>query len=115
MKATSVQEGTGQGRQGAAVAAVTLSPCHPVTLSSSEEELGFYEAYGWCLNPYPTVGESVGRLGGELGRLTRVGEGWQTAEVMTNVYLLSCAVLNAVDEYLRGSNLQLPRRAPALP
>src|SRR5437870_2361648 len=70
MKATPFTEGTGQGRQGAGAAAttpVTLSPCHPVTLSSEEAE--FYEGYAWCLNPYPTVGETVERLAGELAQL----------------------------------------------
>ena len=39
--------------------------------------------------------------------------GWGTAvpdEVVTNVYLLSCGLLNCVDEYLRGPGLRLPWR-----
>jgi hydroxymethylpyrimidine pyrophosphatase-like HAD family hydrolase len=80
-----------------------------------EAELHFYQYYSWCLNPYPTVGEAIQHLSCELDNLGKVPEGWQTAEVMTNVYLLSCAVLNSVDEYLRGSSFRLPRKVPALP
>jgi hydroxymethylpyrimidine pyrophosphatase-like HAD family hydrolase len=34
---------------------------------------------------------------------------------MTNVFLLSCALLNAVDEYLHGKKLALPKQAPRVP
>jgi hypothetical protein len=80
-----------------------------------DEELEFYEGYPWCLNPYPTARETVAHLGRELDRLEKVGGGWQFGEVATNVFLLSCALLNTVDEYLRGRSLQLPKKAPAVP
>jgi hydroxymethylpyrimidine pyrophosphatase-like HAD family hydrolase len=71
-------------------------------------ERDFYEGYGWCLNPYPTVREAIDRLRGEIGRLDTVPDGWQAGEVATNIYLLACALLNGADEYLRGTTLRLP-------
>jgi len=78
-------------------------------------ELDFYQGYAWCLNPFPTVRETVAHLGVEIERLQARREDWQTGEVMTNVYLLSCALLNAVDEYLRGKTLRLPGPLAAMP
>jgi len=34
---------------------------------------------------------------------------------MSNVYLLACALLNSVDDYLRGPVYRLPHRIAALP
>src|SRR5437660_1751763 len=68
-------------------------------------ELAFYQGYPWCLNPYPTVRDTITYLGAELDRLGKVQESWQTGEVMTNVFLLSCALVNSIDEYLRGKDL----------
>ena len=76
-------------------------------------ELDFYQAYAWCLNPYPTVREAIEHLRGEIDRLKIVPVGWQASEVATNIFLLSCALLNAVEEYLRGPTLRLPKRLAA--
>ena len=73
-------------------------------------ELEFYQFYGWCLNPFLTVNEAIGHLRGELDRLTIVPNGWQIREVTTNIFLLSCGLLNCADEYLRGPALRLPNR-----
>ncbi|MGH6737818.1 MAG: HAD hydrolase family protein [Bradyrhizobium sp.] len=73
-------------------------------------ELEFYESYAWCLNPHLTVRNAVERLRGEIDRLAARPPGWQAAEAVTNVYLLSCGLLNSVDEYLRGPGLRLPWR-----
>jgi hydroxymethylpyrimidine pyrophosphatase-like HAD family hydrolase len=73
-------------------------------------ELAFYQSYDWCLNPYLTVNEAVGRLRDELDRLALVADGWQLSEVATNIFLLSCGLLNCIDEYLRGPALRLPSR-----
>ena len=77
-------------------------------------ELDFYQAYSWCLNPHLTVRETIEYLRGEIDRFEIVPDGWQTGEVATNVFLLSCALLNAVDEYLRGPTLRMPRQLAAL-
>jgi hydroxymethylpyrimidine pyrophosphatase-like HAD family hydrolase len=80
-----------------------------------ESERVFYQGYTWCLNPFPTIRETIKYLGREIDRLTDAQETWQTSEVMTNVYLLSCALLNAVDDYLRGKTLRIPRKLSAVP
>src|SRR5216683_4924384 len=71
-------------------------------------ETNFYSAYDWCLDPHLTVGEAIERLADEIDRLATIPAGWQTNEVTTNVYLLSCSLLNGIDEYLRGHTLRLP-------
>jgi hydroxymethylpyrimidine pyrophosphatase-like HAD family hydrolase len=71
-------------------------------------ETNFYSAYEWCLDPHLTAGEAVERLVLEIDSLSGTPEGWQTSEVVTNIYLLSCSLLNGIDEYLRGHTLRLP-------
>lgn len=80
-----------------------------------DEERDFYEHYAWCLNPFPTVQEAVEHLRGEVDRLGAMPEAWQNNEVMTNVFLLACALLNAVDEYLRGKTLRVHPKLAAVP
>jgi hydroxymethylpyrimidine pyrophosphatase-like HAD family hydrolase len=80
-----------------------------------ESELSFYEAYPWCLNPYLTVGATVAHLREELIRLRIVREAWQLREVMSNVFLLSCTLMNSVDDYLHGPAFGLPKKALRLP
>jgi hydroxymethylpyrimidine pyrophosphatase-like HAD family hydrolase len=80
-----------------------------------EAEADFYRDYAWCLNPHLTVGEVVAHLTEELHRLKIVAAGWQRQEILTNIYLLAGALLNSVDDYLRGPLYHLPRRAAALP
>jgi hydroxymethylpyrimidine pyrophosphatase-like HAD family hydrolase len=83
---------------------------HPAQDGVLPAELEFYQSYDWCLNPFLTVNEAVGRLRAELDRLAIVPNGWQSSEVTTNIFLLSCGLLNCVDEYLRGPALRLPSR-----
>ncbi len=74
------------------------------------EELEFYQSYDWCLNPYLTVYEAIGHLRGELTKLGAMPNGWRMNEVTTNIFLLSCGLLNCIDEYRRGPALRLPGR-----
>lgn len=76
-------------------------------------ELDFYEAYAWCLDPYPTVQDAVKHLRTEIDKLKIGLNVWQTGEVATNIFLLSCGLLNAVEEYLRGPTLWMPRQLAA--
>jgi hydroxymethylpyrimidine pyrophosphatase-like HAD family hydrolase len=71
-------------------------------------ETDFYSAYHWCLDPHLTVDEAIERLAVEIDRLPGTPAGWQTNEVTTNAYLLSCSLLNGIDEHLRGHTLRLP-------
>src|SRR5882762_1960741 len=86
----------------------------PVPQRVLSAELEFYESYAWCLNPHLTVREAIDRLRDEIDRLAIVPRGWQTGEVAANVFLLSCGLLNCVDEYLRGPALRLPSRLSAM-
>jgi hydroxymethylpyrimidine pyrophosphatase-like HAD family hydrolase len=78
-------------------------------------ELRFYQDYSWTLNPFFTVGEAVKHLDEEISKLGLVGEAWQIHEVMTNIYLLFCAVLNSIDDYMHGPTLRLPKKVAKLP
>ena len=86
----------------------------PVPQGVLPAELEFYESYAWCLNPHLTVREAIDRLRAEIDRLAIVPRGWQTGEVAANIFLLSCGLLNCVDEYLRGPGLRLPSRLAAM-
>jgi hypothetical protein len=97
---------------------LTPATSAPAAQSSVQQELlpaerDFYSAYEWCLDPHLTIRETVDRLRDEINKLEIVHEGWQTVEVATNVFLLSCVLLNEVDEYLRGPALAMPKRLAA--
>jgi hydroxymethylpyrimidine pyrophosphatase-like HAD family hydrolase len=77
-------------------------------------ECDFYDSYAWCLDPHLGVRDAISRLRHELDRLAAMPPGWQSREVVANVYLLSCGVLNCADEYLRGPSLRLPSRLAAM-
>ena len=78
-------------------------------------ELSFFRNYSWTLNPFPTVGETIGHLNDELAKLGTTREAWHLREVMTNIFLLSCAVLNSVDDYIHGPTYRVPKKASRLP
>src|SRR5215470_15147963 len=78
-------------------------------------EIAFYQDYRWCLDPYLKVRDAINRLCDEVDRLRTLPEDWRHGEIATNVFLLSCALLNVADEYLRGPSLRLPRRLAAMP
>src|SRR5689334_10698890 len=75
----------------------------PLPGAPTSVEASFYAQYPWCLNAFATIREVVRYLSEELHKLDRVREGWQQSEVATNVFLLSCAITDAVDDYLAGN------------
>ena len=85
----------------------------PARLLDGEDR--FYGEYPWCLNAFPTLGEIVGHLGHDIERLDRLDEDWQRLEVMTNVFLLSCAVADTVDDYLHGDGYDFSKLTSAVP
>ena len=87
----------------------------PLETGLVDAEAGFYRVYPWCLNAFPTLREVVGLLKTELGRVDEVGEAWMRAEAMTNVFLLSCAMADTVDDYLVGERFDFSKAASALP
>ncbi len=80
----------------------------PVRHDLLSAETHFYLDYDWSLDPHLTVGDAIERLAGEIDRLPNSRAGWQTIEVTINMYLLSCSLLNGIEEYLRGHTLRLP-------
>ena len=74
-----------------------------------DAELGFYRGRSWCLNAYPTTHEVAMHLREELARMDDPQEDWQRKEVMTNVFLLCCAVTDTVDDYLLGERFDFSR------
>ncbi len=95
------------------VAPVVSALHHPAQAGVLPAELEFYQSYDWCLNPYLTVSEAIDHIREEADKLVMVCADWQKAEVATNIFLLSCGLLNCVDEYLRGPALRLPGRLAA--
>ena len=86
------------------------SPC------SSERD--FYSSYGWCLAPAPRVEDVLAHLREQVECRADPLADWQLRERSINVYLLSCALLNAFDDFVEGSQYRLPkilRRSPLAP
>lgn len=57
----------------------------------------------------------VQHLRQHLRRLDDLEEGWQRAEVMTNVFLLSCAIADTVDDYMLGDRFDFSKAAAVVP
>lgn len=92
-------------------------PGHPKSRKGFQlaSELRFYEDYSWALNPFFTVGEAVKHIDEEISKLELLGEAWQVREVMTNIFLLFCAIQNSIDDYIHGPTLVLPKKVAKLP
>lgn len=84
---------------------------HTAPLQSEET---FYEHYSWCLNAFPTVQEVVRHLRAELNKLGQT-TGWQHSEVVTNVFLLSCAITDTIDDHLLGRTFDFSKLVRVLP
>jgi hydroxymethylpyrimidine pyrophosphatase-like HAD family hydrolase len=80
-----------------------------------EAESAFYGRYRWCLDAFPTVADARDRLVGELERVEEDPERWQREEVMSNVYLLGCALTDTTDDYLLGEPYDFSQAAAVLP
>ena len=87
----------------------------PLRTALLDTEARFYRGYSWCLNAYPTLHEVVPLLRQHLNRLDDFDGGWQRAEVMTNVFLLSCAIMDTVDDYLLGERFDFSAVAAVVP
>ncbi len=87
----------------------------PLPGAPAAVEASFYAQYPWCLNAFPTIREVVRYLSEELDKLDRVQEGWQRSEVTTNIFLLSCAITDAVDDYLVGNRYDFSKISQLLP
>jgi hydroxymethylpyrimidine pyrophosphatase-like HAD family hydrolase len=79
------------------------------------EESRFYGEYTWCLNAFPTMSDVVDHLRQELGKLDHIHESWQSSEVITNIFLLSCAITDTIDDYLLGDTYDFSKVGKAAP
>jgi haloacid dehalogenase-like hydrolase len=87
----------------------------PVAAGRLAEESSFYLSYRWGLNPFPPLGDVVGRLRGELRRVGDVATSWHRDEATTNVFLMACAIADTIDDYLLGVRWDLSRATKILP
>lgn len=90
-------------------------PLPPMAEAVFETESQFYRRYRWCLDAFPTVAELKRRLSRELSALEEVDEGWPRDEVQRNVFLLSCALADSVDDHLAGEGYDFSQAEGALP
>jgi len=80
-----------------------------------DTELDFYAKYPWALNVFPTIHEIRGHLQEELARIEVESEDWQRNEVATNIFLLSCAIAQGVDDYLLGKRYDFTKAVEKVP
>jgi hydroxymethylpyrimidine pyrophosphatase-like HAD family hydrolase/adenine/guanine phosphoribosyltransferase-like PRPP-binding protein len=80
-----------------------------------EAEARFYRTYAWCLNAFPTVREMTEHLRREVRAVDETDGGWQRAEAVTNVFLLSCAITDTVDDYLLGTCYDFSKATMVIP
>src|SRR5947209_1035659 len=91
------------------------STTKPLPIFTVPEEAGFYQEYEWALNAFPTIGGVVEHLTTELDRLGKIPSGWRQDEVCNNIFLLSCTLSTAIDDYLVGTAYDFSRIQKALP
>jgi hydroxymethylpyrimidine pyrophosphatase-like HAD family hydrolase len=87
----------------------------PLPSELLDTEWDFYRRYPWCLNAVPPMDEVVGHLRREVDRLDQAEAAWQRVEIMTNVFLLSCAVSDTVADYLVGDGYDLSQVGAVVP
>jgi hydroxymethylpyrimidine pyrophosphatase-like HAD family hydrolase len=79
------------------------------------EEVHFYGEYPWCLNAFPTLSEVVQHLARELSRLDNIPQDWRASEVITNVFLLACAITDTIDDHVLGDTYDFSRISQVVP
>jgi len=87
----------------------------PLAAAWVRPESNFYLGDRWCLNAFPTIREMVGRLHRELRRAGAGKKDWHRAEARTNVFLMSCAIADTIDDYLLGTSYDLGKVATIVP
>ena len=87
----------------------------PLAAAWVRPESNFYLGDRWCLNAFPTIREMVRRLHRELRRAGAGKKDWHRAEARTNVFLMSCAIADTIDDYLLGTSYDLGKVATIVP
>jgi HAD superfamily hydrolase (TIGR01484 family) len=82
-----------------------------IDLPAVNVERTFYEQRAWCLNAFPTTREVIAHLRDELNELRLTEKDWRNEELLTNVFLLSCAISDTVDDYLAGTEYDFSQAA----
>src|SRR5437773_10934945 len=87
----------------------------PVPVASLDSESRFYGGYAWGLNAYPPVRAVVDHLREEVRRLPALDDDWRRGEGLTNVFMLCCALADALDDYLLGVTYDFSKVSAVLP
>ncbi len=95
--------------------ASTVDPLSPLVTRLVESEAQFYSRYDWCLNVFPTVAQMAEHLRGELEALGHVPPDWRKGEIHLNLFLLTCGIADAVDDYLLGRGYDFSKAAAVAP
>ena len=93
----------------------TMGASAPFATAWLKSESDFYLANRWCLNPFPTISELLGRLHLELRQVTAADEIWHRAEATTNALLMSCAIADTIDDYLVGARYDAGKAMAIVP
>ncbi len=94
---------------------VAQAPLGRPQLEPLPAEARFYANYGWCLDARPRLAAVIEYLRGELRRVDEEHEGWQRAEIGTNIFLLSCAVTDTIDDYILGTQYDFSQVTAVVP
>ena len=78
-------------------------------------ESNFYNRFDWSLNPFPAVGDVCDYFNSQLKVLQLTAPGWQRDDIYRNVYLLGCAILDSVDDFLLGPKHEFSKISAAIP
>ena len=87
----------------------------PLPAQPLDAEAHFYARYDWCLNARPRLAGVVDHLRDELRRDVAGDEDWQRAERRINVFLLSCAITDALDDFLLGTQYDFSQATAVVP
>jgi hydroxymethylpyrimidine pyrophosphatase-like HAD family hydrolase len=97
-----VNEVPASSLNGISMKTVDCSLNQPLAPRLLQSESRFYGRYPWSLDVFPRLREIVDRLRSELHHLREVDEEWQRQEVRLNIFLFSCAIGEAVDDFILG-------------
>jgi hydroxymethylpyrimidine pyrophosphatase-like HAD family hydrolase len=92
-----------------AVSAKEDRQLEPLSVPLLESETTFYNEYPWSLQVFPKLREVLEHLVSEIRHLPNVQIEWQRQEVSINIFFLSGAILESVDDFLLGKSVDLSK------
>src|SRR5919108_76111 len=87
----------------------------PLKIEPLHSEAAFYGRYEWSLNARPSVADMLEYLARELRIIDEGDEAWHRVEVRTNVFLLSCAITDVLDDYVLGTQYDFSQATAIVP